>query len=204
MVLSAEMCHFIVENAVPIQSAYTTLEEADALLSANMYKFTKRVLEDDDVFHILPEEEGIGFSSPKWKKNEKGELLMSIWLDCHGENSDQSWITVLGGKAPGAVAGLYCWYDWGAEGIKRKEWKNLVRDFFATHDSLHENGFILNDQGAAIIRPFTLDPECLKDNFLAPDKCFEPLAEAIEAFHSQIKVFDELEKQVRQITPKIR
>lgn len=79
-----------------------------------------------------------------------------------------------------------------------------MRAFYASHESLHENGFIINDDGTAIMRPFALDLECLKDNFLAPDKCFEPIAEAIDAIHSEIKVFDEFAKEANKIARESR
>lgn len=132
-------------------------------------------------------------------KNEKGEPLLSFWLDCQGENTDKLWLLVFMGKAPGTMGDLFCWYDWGSKGIKRREWKSFLSNFFLTQGSLHENGFILNDDGTAIIKPFHLDLDCLKDKFLSPDICFEPLADAIESINSQIKIFNLLANQARKL-----
>lgn len=203
MSLNSEMCAFIVGNVELIEQAYSALDEADELLISNMGKFAKKILEESDFFDIIKMNDGeISFSRSKWGKNEKGESLLGFSLDCQGDEG-HTWLSVLGGKAPGALAGLYCWYDWSAKGIKRRDWKNYLSDFFINHESLHENGFILNDEGTALMKPFYLDLNCLKKNFLSPDKCFDPLAEAIDAIHSQIKIFDELTKEAKKLAREV-
>lgn len=195
MSLNAEMGAFILGNLELIEQAYATLMKADELLIANMAKFARKILRERDIFDIHYMEDGdLGFSRSSWERNDQDKPLLVFWLDCQGENTDKTWLSVLGGKAPGAIAGIYGWYEWSAKGIKRKDWKNFLRDFFASHESLHENGFTLNADGTAIMKPLILDLDCLKENFLSSEKCFEPVAEALEAIESQVEVFDELSK----------
>lgn len=190
-----EMTKFIIENVELIEQASAILEDVDSQLITSMGNYAKNILEKTDIFDLIKTDEGdLWFTSSRWEKNEKDEPLLKFWLDCHGTNTDKTWISVLGGKAPGAVAGIYCWYDWGTKGIKRKAWKDFLRNFFLKHESFYEQGFILNDEGTAILKPFNLSLDCLKEHFLSPDKCFEPLADVIDTIISQIKVFDELLK----------
>lgn len=201
MQLNLDMTKFIIENVELIEQASSILEEVDSQLLTSMGKYVKNILVRTNSFDLIKTDEGdLCFSSSRWEKNEKGKPLLKFLLDCHGPNTDKTWISVLGGKAPGAVSGIYCWYDWESKGIRRKNWKDFLRKFFLNHELLYKQGFILNDEGTAILKPFNLSLECLKEHFLSPDKCFEPLADTIDTINSQIKVFDELSKLASKLS----
>lgn len=201
MPLTTEMKTFIIENVELIEQAHLLLDEVDSLLITNLGKFLKKIAEENGIFDICKLDEGeICLSRSKWGINEKGKPLLGVWLDCQGESTDRTWLSVLCGKAPGTVAGLFFWFDWSTKGIRRKDWKIFLRDFFKNNESLHEHGFILNDDGTAILKPFNLNLDCLREYHSSSDRCFEPLADAIDTINSQIDVFNDLSKKAKKFS----
>lgn len=193
MAYSPDICRLVIENAALVEEAQAVLTHVDGRLYENIWDFIKKLVAEQKYFDLTGGKEGNYFFSRKaWGKTERGEPLAAFWLNYQGEDTYRSWLSILAGIVPGTSAGLYFWYEWVQKGIRRREWKSFLKDFFISNPGLRDNGFVLNDEGTAITRPLRIDLQCLADNFQNPEVCFDAIGNALDAIYAERKSFETL------------
>lgn len=193
MAYSPDICRLVIENAALVEEAQAVLTNVDGRLYENIWDFIKKLAAEQKYFDLTGSKDGnYFFSRQAWGKTEREEPIAAFWLDYQGDNSDRSWLSILAGIVPGTSAGLYFWYEWVQKGIRRREWKSFLKDFFISNPGLRDNGFVLNDEGTAITRPLRIDLQCLADNFQNPEVCFDAIGNALDAIYAERKSFETL------------
>lgn len=193
MAYSPDICRLVIENAALVEEAQAVLTHVDGRLYENIWDFIKKLVAEQKYFDLTGGKEGNYFFSRKaWGKTEREEPIAAFWLNYQGEDTYRSWLSILAGIVPGTSAGLYFWYEWVQKGIRRREWKSFLKDFFISNPGLRDNGFVLNDEGTAITRPLRIDLQCLADNFQNPEVCFDAIGNALDAIYAERKSFETL------------
>lgn len=192
MKYATDIQKLVIKNVLLVESSQNILDSADEWLVAKIWQTVAANAGGD--FKTGKDEDGNYFlTNENWPKPEEDALTAAFWLDGEGEEiGERSWLSVLCGLVPGTSGGFFFWYDWTANGIKRKAWKEFLKDFFANNPGLRENGFSLNEAGTAIVMPLRLDLERLAADFPDADSAFEPAAEAADAIFSQRETFKDL------------
>lgn len=201
MAWNDEVLKLVVKNTLLVEDAYEALVYANEKLLERMGDHIDGLCRRQGSFEVEITKNGDWvLADTAWPRLKDVSQRAAFLLDGQGEEFENStWIAILCGLAPGTSAGLYFWYPWGDRGIRKKDWKNFLKDFFSANPELMEAGFSLNSDGTAIIKPLRFDLDCLARNFDNLDGCFEPLNEALEAIFKQSRVFGKLMEKAAKL-----
>lgn len=201
MSYSPEICAHVIENVALVEEAQEVLAYAEEQLVEKIWTFIGKITEEQEYFDVICDKNGDRIvSGHDWEKKDDGMPIAGFWLDCQGDGCEKSWFSVLAGIVPGTTAGLFFWYDWSVHGIKRKDWKVFLKDFFIKNPGLGDNGFVLNEDGTAIMRPLKIDLACLAEHFQNPECCLDSMNETLEAIYAEREVFEKLLKDAAKIS----
>lgn len=200
MSMDVELSRFAVENCSLIEDAQGVLNQVEEAFLEKMNAYLGELLEEMPGFDYHRFKDGeISFGCEAWGKNARGVPQAAFWLDCQGNDTERSWLSVLCGKAPGTSAGIFFWYRWGDNNIKRKAWKAYLADFFVKNPELGEMGFCLSQDGEAIVKPILLDQHCLAAHIENPAPCLDAMADAAEAIAASREIFEKLVKEAPEL-----
>lgn len=192
-----ELAVLIINNVRLVEESNEVLGEIDDELFTELGNYIKSCLQKSNIYDNFNADSDIKFFRSKWPKGKNDESIASIWLDCDGEYTEYSWLSILTGQLADTYAGLFLWIE--HEGIRKTEWKQFMKTQYRNNPSLEESGFILNKENTAIVYPFRIEASCLIDNYPDIKKCFSKIGYAIDMLDKNTGILDTIIKNAKEL-----
>lgn len=173
------------------------IEEAQAVLNETDEKFLK-ILHDyiagkiSNSFKISEADDDINFWCPEWCQNIQNKPVASFCLECEGDDSDRSWLSVLCGQVRATGYFTFKPNYYGAFGIKKKDWKKYLLNYFSESSVFSDAGFTFDSNGEEIIIPIVLNASELAEKYPDLNECFGSIDSAIEAINALLPEFKKI------------
>jgi hypothetical protein len=198
-----EVAAHVIKNIALIESSLKVMRDIEETLFKAIGKFIEKQVKDsdlklgkDNLFNFFDEHE-IYFSTEVWEEGAKDQYA-TYHLYSHCDEEEPQHLTQVLGESDGAKLNLFFTMGTADLGLRKSAFKNLLRNEFEKHEALHKLGFMLSDEGEAIVLFFHLDKDKVAEEYPHFDECFDPLKQAFDTVFEGHPIFEKIVENIKQ------
>lgn len=195
-----ELCQLIVNNMAILEEAPSVIEHVeeklfDALNEHIKARVTTRAGWTGCYEFYTGDKDQTTFAPAGWPTDDDGWLQTYFTLYRVEAGEDYEWLSSVIGLENTALT-LQFMVKPVFTGLKAKEYKKLLHDFYSTTPALAEAGFLVAKNGT-IYRPFALDAGKVAEEYPDFDEAFTPLSAALDDLFKVYGEFDNFVKKLK-------